>query len=60
MPHGDEVLSSINPAGHGQLVKILISLEPHGIYIYIYIDQILLINFNIVWPLVCKTGTKLC
>ena len=27
---------------------------------FFHFDQILLIYFNIVWPLVCKTGMKLC
>ena len=27
-----EALLSISPAGRGQLVKILITLEPHGIF----------------------------
>ena len=31
MFNGDEVSSSISPAGHGQLI-ILIILEPHGIF----------------------------
>ena len=28
----DEALLSISPAGRGQIVKILITLEPHGIF----------------------------
>ena len=28
----DEALLSINQAGRGQLVKLLITLEPHGIF----------------------------
>ena len=30
MQNGDEVLLGISPAGHGQLVKMLITLEPIG------------------------------
>ena len=56
MHNGDEALQSISLAGHGQLVKMLITLEPN-----VYFDQtLLLIHFNIVWPLVWKMGTKLC
>ena len=28
----DEALLSISPAGRGELVKMLITLEPHGIF----------------------------
>ena len=28
----DEALLNISPVGHGQLVKILITLESHGIF----------------------------
>ena len=45
----DEALLSTSPADHRQLVKVLIALEPHGIFIY----------FNIVQPLVCQTVTRL-
>ena len=31
MQNGGEALPSINPAGQGLLVKMLITLEPHGI-----------------------------
>ena len=31
MQNGDEILLNISPAGHGQLVKMLITLEPIGI-----------------------------
>ena len=31
MQNDDKTLLSISPAGHGQLVKMLITLEPHGI-----------------------------
>ena len=31
----DEALLSISPAGHGQLVKIHITLEPHSIFDHI-------------------------
>ena len=36
MQNGDEASPSISPASRGQLVKMLIALEPHGIF-----DQIL-------------------
>ena len=38
MQNGDEASASISQAGRGQLVKMLITLEPHGIYF----DQLLL------------------
>ena len=38
MKNGNEPAPNINPAGRGQLVKMHITLEPHGIF-----DQILLI-----------------
>ena len=41
MQNGDEVLPSISPAGHGQYVKMLITLEPLGVFCtkfaYLYI-----------------------
>ena len=94
-----------SPTGCGQLVKMLITLKPHGVFgskfaylfiltlsshwkvkrwrgfakhkygwswsvsqnphisltiYYILIKFCLRIHFNIVWPLVCKTGTKFC
>ena len=33
----DDAMLSISPAGRGQLVKLLITLEPHGIFAYLYI-----------------------
>ena len=48
-------LLSIISAGCAQLVKMLITLEPHGIFesiLHIYL-------FNIVQPLVCKMVTRL-
>ena len=33
----DEALLSTSPAGRGQLVKMLITLEPHGIWIKVCI-----------------------
>ena len=50
MQISDKALLSINPASSGQLVKTLIALETHGIFIH----------FDIVWPLVCNSGTKHC
>ena len=32
-----DVALLIIPAGHGQLVKMLITIEPHGISGYVYI-----------------------
>ena len=43
MQYDDEALLSISPVGHSQLVKMLITLEPHGIvslkcaYLHVYI-----------------------
>ena len=44
----------------GILVKLLINLEPHGIFWYILINFCLFIHFDIAWPLEWKMGTKLC
>ena len=33
MQNGDEALPSISPAGRGQLVKMLITHESHGIFL---------------------------
>ena len=33
MQNGDEASPSISPARYGQLVKMLITLEPHGIFL---------------------------
>ena len=32
MQNGDEASPSVSPAGRGKLVKMLITLEPHGIF----------------------------
>ena len=48
----DEGLLSNISAGCGQLVKMLLTLEPHGMFE--------LILFNIVQPLVCKMVRRLC
>ena len=32
MQNGDEAPPGFSPAGRGQLVKMLITLEPHGIF----------------------------
>ena len=44
----EEALLSISATSHGQLVKVLITLEPHGIFG----SNCILIYFNIVHPLV--------
>ena len=46
---------SISPTGRGQLVKVLITLEPHGIFR----SNFTLLFFNILQPLVCITVTRL-
>ena len=51
----DEALLSISPASHGQLLKMLIILEPHGIFG----SNCILVYSNTVQPLVCKTMTRL-
>ena len=48
-------LLSIILAGRGLLVKIIITLES-----YILIKFCILIHFNIVATLVCKTVTRVC
>ena len=48
-------LLSISPASHGQLIKMLITLEPHGIFV----SNCIRVYLNIVQPLVCKTVTRL-
>ena len=48
MQNGDEASSSISLAGQGQLVKMLITLEPHGTMNIL----IKCLHFNIGWPLV--------
>ena len=44
MQNGDEALPSISLAGRGQLVIMLITLEPHGIFwsnfAYLYIETL--------------------
>ena len=44
MHNGEEASPSISPAGHGQLVNMLITLEPHGIFwsnfAYLYISTL--------------------
>ena len=47
----DEALLSISPADHGQLGKMLVSLEPHGIF-----GSNCILNYiKSVQPLECKT-----
>ena len=47
MQKDDEAFLSISQAGHGQLVKMLITLEPHGIFslnfAYLYIVRLSLV-----------------
>ena len=49
---------SISPACCGQLVKMLITLEPHEIFGSI--ANFALFYFDIVQPLVCKTVMRVC
>ena len=51
----DAALLSISPASHGQLVKMLLTLAPHGIFG----SNCILICLNIVQQLVCKFVTRL-
>ena len=51
----DVALLSISPAGRGYLVKMLITLEPHDKFE----SNCMLVDLNIVQPLVCKTVTRL-
>ena len=51
----DLALLCISPASRGQLVKMLITLEPHGIFG----SNCILVYLNIVHSLVCKTETRL-
>ena len=55
MQNGDQGLSSIILAGSGLLVKVLITLELHGILIKFS----MLIYFNITEIQVCETVTML-
>ena len=48
MPNDDEALLSISLASHGQLVKMLKSLEPKGIF---FIKFCLLIHVNFVFAI---------
>ena len=42
MQNGDEASPSINPFGLGHIVKMLITLEPHGIFRsnFVYLKKI--------------------
>ena len=51
----DEVLLSISPATQGQLEKMLITLELHGIFR----SNCIRVYLNTVQPLVCTTLTRL-
>ena len=55
MQNGDEASPSIILAGRDLLVKMLITLEPHGVFS----SNFALIPFYIVLILVCKTKTRL-
>ena len=55
MKKGDEALPSIILAGRALLVKMLITLEPHGIFG----SNCILMYFNTAQPLVCKMVTRL-
>ena len=58
MQNGGEGLSSIILAGRGILVKMLITLEPHGL---VYLIEIcVLIHFEIIETQLCKTVIMLC
>ena len=56
MQKGDEASESIILAGRALLVKMIITLEPHG---YIWFKICILMFVNIVQPLVGKNVTKL-
>ena len=47
---------AVSLTGRGQLVKLLITLEPHGIFGSIFCIRI---YFKIIQPLVCKEVTRL-
>ena len=49
---------SIIPTVRGQLVKMIITLEPHGLFLIKYC-LLSFIHFNIVWSLVGKMVTRL-
>ena len=51
----DEALLSISLASHGQLVKMLITLELHGIFG----SNCIRVYLNTVQPLVCTAVTRL-
>ena len=46
---------NFSPASRGQLVKMCITLEPHGIFGL----HLMRVYLNTVKPLVCKTVTRL-
>ena len=51
----DVALLSISPASHGQLVKMRITIELHGIFG----SNCIRVYLNTVQPLVCATVTRL-
>ena len=53
----DKALPSVGQIGYGQLVNLLIPLEPRGIF---KIKCCILTDFEIVQTLVCRTVMKLC
>ena len=54
MQNGDDASSSIILAGRALLMKMLITLEPCGIFCSNFVYYM---NFNIVQPLVCIRAT---
>ena len=56
MQNGEEASPSIILAGQALLVKMLISLGPHGIFCSNFVYLCIL---NIAQPLICKVVTKL-
>ena len=57
MQNGADGLPSIVLAGHGILVKMLITLEPH--VIFFFIKLCILIHYNIIEMQLFKTAIKL-
>ena len=51
----DVALLSISPTGRGQLMEMLITLEPHGVFG----SNCILVYLKIFQPPVCKTVTSL-
>ena len=47
MQNGDEVLLNISPAGHGQLVKMLITVEPIGNFLSKFAPFLTLLSYTL-------------